>query len=168
MKKVVFIGFATCYKSSVGRLVAESLNFDFCDTDSEIERASKLTIQKIFDQYGEQHFRKMESELLDALKAKQNVVISCGGGSVLSSNFGELASDSTVVWLTASADTVMSRLGATPRPLFDKLTLQQLSNYMAERNPLYAKYAHICINTDALTSTEVAQNVLIELRDKIN
>lgn len=168
MKKIVFIGFAACYKSSVGKIVAESLNSEFCDTDSEIERLSNLTIDQIFEQQGEQTFRQMESGLLDSLKDKRDIVISCGGGSVLSGNFGEFVANSTVVWLTASPSTVLSRLGEVSRPLFDGLTQLQLANYMSERNRIYAKYAHICINTDDLSSPEVAQRVLAELKNKIN
>lgn len=163
MKKLVFIGFAASYKSSVGQIVADTLGWKLIDTDSEIERKAQLTVRQIFEQYGEQHFRQMESELLDTLKGANNIVVSCGGGSVLSSNFGEFAEDCTVVWLTASATTVINRLGEVSRPLFDGLTLQQLSDFVDKRNPLYAKYANICIDTDGLTSIEVAQKVLAAL-----
>ena len=168
MKKIVFIGFAACYKSSVGKLVADTLNLEFCDTDSEIERLSNLTITNIFEQYGEQVFRDKENLLLNTLKDRQNIVISCGGGSVLSSNFGEFVANGTVVWLTASVDTVLSRLGAVSRPLFDGLTRSQLADFIVQRNPLYAQYADLCINTDDLSSAEVAQRVLTELKNKIN
>ena len=111
MKKIVLIGFAACYKTTAGKLLADMLNIDFVDTDEQIEKACKMSVQQIFDRHGEAYFRKKESELLltinNDIETKQaDTVIACGGGSVLSFNFDELARDSVVIWLTAKAETV--------------------------------------------------------------
>lgn len=158
MKKIVLIGFSACYKSTVGQLLADMLNCAFLDTDKEIERSQNLSVQQIFDTHGEQYFRALESLLLNTLNA-DDTVVACGGGSVLSSGFGEFARDSIVVWLTAQPETVHARLGKQARPLFDGLSKDALCSYMQQRAPLYAKYAHISISTDNKTSQQVAEQV---------
>ena len=164
MKKIILIGFAACYKSSVGKILSDKFNYNFVDTDEEIERICNMSVQHIFDTYGEAYFRQMESELLDKLNtdcfAKPiNTVVACGGGAVLSSAFDEFAKDSTVICLTASADTVQSRFGKVSRPLFDGLTMDALNSHIQKRAPLYAKYAGITFTTDGKTSNQVAEQV---------
>ena len=156
-KPVVVIGFAACYKTSVGALLAKKLNYPFVDTDAEIESICNKSVQQIFDACGQAYFRKMESELLQTLKV--NAVISCGGGSVLADGFDEFARGSTVVCLTASAQTVHSRLGAVARPLFDGLSVEELNTYIQQRKPLYDKYADITVSTDGQTPEQVAEQV---------
>ena len=158
MKKIILIGFAACYKSSVGKLLADMLNCAFVDTDMEIERISGKSVQQIFDTQGENAFRQMESQLLRTL-TKDNTVVACGGGSVLSPYFDEFAKDSIVVCLTASAETVLSRLGNASRPLFDGLTVDELRFYMQQRAPLYSKYGQAVFATDEKTPEQVAEQI---------
>lgn len=160
MKKIVLIGFAACYKTSVGRLLAHRLNCTFVDVDEEIERSSGLTVQQIFSKHGEESFRQRESAMLAQLATDTFCVVACGGGSVLSSNFKAFASDATVVWLTAMASTVQSRLGETARPLFDKLSESELQTYINNRQPYYTKYANFSVATDGLTPEQVTELIV--------
>ena len=160
MNKVILIGFATSGKSSVGKLLAARLNAKFVDTDAEIERECGLTVQQIFDKYGEGYFRQKENDLLASLVAEQNVVIACGGGVVLATSFSQLAASGTVVWLTATASTVKSRLGGTQRPLFDGLDASQLQQFIDARAPLYKRYADVTVATDNLTPEQVAAKIM--------
>lgn len=159
MKKIVLIGFAACFKSSAGKLLADKLGWKFVDTDSEIESKSNLTVAQIFDGYGEAHFRAMESELLATLATEQNAVISCGGGSALSDSFAQLATNSVVVWLTASAATIHKRLGAVSRPLFDGLTVAEIEECATRRSPIYERYASVRFATDGKTPVQLADEI---------
>lgn len=154
--KIVLIGFACCYKSSVGKLLAKKLNYPHVDTDKTIEELTGKSVADIFAIEGEATFRQTENDVLLKAAACDNAVISCGGGSALLFNFKQLADDSTVVWLTAQADTVLSRLGDTPRPLFDGKTVDEIATIIDSRKPCYAKYADVTIATDGLTSQQVA------------
>lgn len=158
MKKIVLIGFATCYKSTVGKLLADKLGYNFINTDEEIARACNKSIQQIFETCGEAYFRQMESEQLRAVKG-DNVVVACGGGAVLSDGFGEFIRDSVVIWLTALAETVHARLGSESRPLFDNLSVRQLRDVIQTRSLEYGKYAHAVFPTDGKTSEQVAEQV---------
>ncbi|MCH5152025.1 MAG: shikimate kinase [Clostridiales bacterium] len=158
MKKIILIGFACCGKSTVGKILANRLNCAFVDTDREIAKRSNLTVEQIFGCYGENYFREKENQLLKTL-VDGNTVVACGGGSVLADSFNAFSADGTVVWLTATAQTVRDRLGDVPRPLFDRLTVEQLNEYMLRRNPIYEKYAHIKFATDCKTPEQVAEEI---------
>ena len=80
--RVILIGFMGVGKTSVGKKLAKKLNFDFIDTDYEIEILANKTIPDIFEQDGEKHFRKLESIILKKFIKKEDVVISTGGGII--------------------------------------------------------------------------------------
>lgn len=162
--KIVLIGFACCYKTSAGKLLADKLNYDHVDVDAIVEDVANKSIAEIFATKGESEFRKLENDALLAVRACGNTVISCGGGSALCRDFKLLADVSTVVWLTAKAETVMSRLGGAVRPLFDGKSVDDVSRIMDGRNAYYSKYADITVATDGLTSEQVA-DVLFRMFD---
>lgn len=161
--KIVLIGFACSYKSTVGKLLAEKLNLLHVDTDSAVEETARKSIAEIFAQKSELEFRRFESWTLLQASYLDDVVISCGGGGPLHSAFDKLAVGATVVWLTSTAGTVRQRLGQTARPLFDGKTVGQLDELILQRTPYYAKYANITVATDNKTSQEVADEILLQL-----
>lgn len=157
--KIVLIGFACSYKTSAGKYLAQKLNYKVIDTDSVVENVAGKSIADIFATEGEAGFREREGQTLLSLSYCDNVVISCGGGSPLNAAFGKLASDSTVVWLTSTAQTVQQRLGQTARPLFDGKSVEQLDKLIIAREPCYAKYANVTVATDGKTSQQVADEI---------
>ena len=166
MEKIVLIGFACCGKSTVGKILADKIAYRFVDTDCEIERRSNLTVAEIFERFGENKFRQMENELLREL-VDNNTVVACGGGSVLTDNFDTFVQNSAIVWLTATAQTVRERLtDSIPRPLFDKLSVGQLQEYISLRTPIYAKYARVQIATDGKTPEQVAEEIYNKIISK--
>ena len=80
--KIILIGFMGVGKTSVGQMLAKKLNFNFIDTDYEIEKVSSETIPNIFEIYGEDYFRKIENNILKKVLKENNVVISTGGGII--------------------------------------------------------------------------------------
>lgn len=162
--KIILIGFSCSYKTSAGRILADKMGVPFVDTDEQITSTSGESVQEIFSKYGEEEFRQRENELLSTLIARNEIVIACGGGSVLCGNFAELCNGATVVRLTSTASTVMSRLGEISRPLSDGLTLAELEERLATRSSYYSKYADYKVATDGLTSEETAETVFDKLR----
>lgn len=162
--KAVIIGFAACYKSSAGRLAAQKLNCDFADVDKLIENKAGASAGEILRTQGETAFRQLETQVLCELAQRDNVIVSCGGGSVLSPTFELLAENSTAVWLTASAKTIYNRLNGRTRPLFDNLSLNELEVKIKERGALYSKYAAVKISTDNRSSAQVAEEIVSLLK----
>ncbi len=157
--KIVLTGFAACYKTSVGKLLANRLGLRFFDVDREAERRAGMTVRDIFEQFGEEYFRRAEGDELTRLTDKTDCVVACGGGSALLAQYSALAESATaVVWLDASVQTVISRLDGA-RPLADGKTPEQIARLMTERKPFYARYANGIFNTDGLSSEQVADTV---------
>lgn len=157
--KIVIIGFATAYKTTVGKLIAEKLGLDWLDTDVQTEKFTQKSIPQIFADCGEDAFRFAESQVLKGLP-QNNVVVSCGGGTVLCNGFADFCKNATVVWLKVSASAVMARLGNNVRPLFDGLSEEKLAAYVSRRNEIYQKFATVTLDTDEKTSTEVCTELL--------
>lgn len=156
--RIILIGFAATGKSSVGALLADGLRLRFADVDSLVENDAHMSVAQIFRQKGEDYFRALESDALRRLTDIDGIVVACGGGSVLSDDFARFAEGSTVIWLTADANTVKSRL-CGGRPLFDGLTTEELSRRIAERERIYRRYADVTVSTDGLTTIQTANKI---------
>lgn len=163
------MGFACSFKTTSGKILASKLGYGFVDSDEEISRIYGCSITDIFQKFGEQSFREKEGEILSACCKTDNVVISCGGGSPMSSEFKKLASCSSVVWLQSSVETVFNRLDGVSRPLFDGLNIDSLSEIISQRNAIYAEYSQkIAVSTDNRTPNEVADIILVALKQRAN
>lgn len=82
-RNIVLIGMPSSGKSTVGKILAERLNMTFIDIDNLIEKIEGKTISQIFELQGEKTFRDIESQVIAEVSAKQNCVISTGGGAIL-------------------------------------------------------------------------------------
>jgi shikimate kinase len=116
---IVLTGFMGTGKSTVGRLVALRLGWNFVDTDAEIERRQRMPIAHIFRTQGEPAFRAMEAELAHELAQRTNTVIATGGGMLLNpANRAVLEAQAMLVCLTANERELDRRLkGSSHRPL---------------------------------------------------
>src|SRR5512147_1167363 len=83
MKNIILTGFMGTGKTVVGREISRLLNMRLVDVDSEIEESRKMKITDIFRDFGEPHFRDIETEMIRKLARTENTVISTGGGAVL-------------------------------------------------------------------------------------
>ena len=151
-RSVFLIGMMGAGKSTVGRLLAQHLNFDFIDADRELESRSGAPIPTIFDVEGEAGFRRREVALLQELSQRPEIVLATGGGAVLNEEMAQaLRQRGLVIYLRATADEIFRRtrndrsrpLLQTPNPraVIDKL--------VAEREPLYEKAAHLVFQSAA-------------------
>jgi len=154
-------------KTSAAKRLSAKLNKEFIDTDFEISNIIGVDINYIFDIEGEAGFRKREEAILKECVLKNNMVLSTGGGIVLSGgNRRLLKTHGVVIYLETSIDSQERRTSLTNnRPLLQntehKKTLQEL---MLTRGPLYEEIADIIINTDNKSPNKVAT----EAHSKIN
>src|SRR5438270_10282334 len=111
IENLALIGFMGTGKSSVGRLVAAHLHFDFLDTDELIESRAGQSVPEIFAQAGEPVFRELEAQLLAELSGSQKTVISTGGGLVANpGNLASLREHALLVCLWASPQAIWERV----------------------------------------------------------
>ena len=163
---LALIGFMGTGKTSVGKIVADQLHYEFLDTDEMIHHRTGRTIADIFARDGEPAFRQMERQVVDELSARKKTVISTGGG--LPTNLDNLAllkTHSLVVCLWSSPEKIWERVGhQSHRPLLhDPDPQKKIKDLLAARDPFY-KQADVLVNTDIRALREVAQQVVLQFK----
>lgn len=159
-KHIVLIGFMGSGKSTVGPMLARSLNLPFTDLDLEVSKRSGDTIAQLFSK-GEKKFRDIETKILQQIIQQPQRVIATGGGTIMTSINRELLKfQSHIFWLDATPRSLWNRLqqkAKIERPLMAKCeTLQNFANLYASRIPYY-RMSHNRIDTSLLTPSSVAQ-----------
>ena len=163
---IALIGFMGTGKTSVGRLVAEQLHFDYLDTDELIQSRTGRPIVEIFSADGEAAFRKMEQELVGELAARTKTVIATGGGLPMNpQNLVSLKTHALVVCLWASPEKIWERVkNQTHRPLLhDADPQKKIRELLAAREPFY-RQADVLLNTELRSVREVTQQVVHQFR----
>ncbi|HWR50475.1 MAG TPA: shikimate kinase [Bryobacteraceae bacterium] len=120
---IYLVGFMGSGKSTIGRALADRLGWSFVDLDREIEAEQGMTIAEMFDRFGEEHFRKVETEAIRKrarrVRGGHPVVMALGGGAFTRPENCEVLGDNGVtVWLDCPLEVARQRLaGCTVRPL---------------------------------------------------
>jgi shikimate kinase len=163
---IALIGFMGTGKTSVGRLVADQLRFDFIDTDELIQTGTGRSITDIFARDGEAAFRALESKTLGELAGRTQAVISTGGGLPLNpDNLASLKTHALLVCLWSSPEKIWERVRYQGhRPLLhDQDPQAKIRELLAAREPFY-KQADVLLNTELRSVREVAQQVIHQFR----
>jgi len=153
-------------KTTVGKILAQKLNFDFLDLDLLITRKTGKTPAEIFALYGEEKFREIESEELENVfrNHTQNFVLSCGGGIVLrEANIETLKKNSFVVWLVRDID----EIAKTPEILSRPPINGDINNYtelFGRREKLYEKTSDLKTGCSDISSA--VKNILAGMLTK--
>lgn len=137
-------------KTTVGKALAKALNLQFYDLDWYIENRMHMTVKQIFDERGEEGFRKIEHNMLHEVAEFEDVVISCGGGTpCFFDNIDYMNQQGETVYLKATPDVLYGHLkmGRTVRPLLLNKTPDEVKDFvirqLAEREPFYTKAKHV-------------------------
>jgi shikimate kinase/nucleoside-diphosphate-sugar epimerase len=162
-ENIVLMGLMGCGKSSVGRITARLLGFQFIDTDHLISDAAGCSIPEIFAKEGERGFRQRESAVLRSLIGTRHSVIATGGGIITQPvNLPLLKHLGFITWLEAEVDLLVRRTaGNNDRPLLrgEEPPRQKLQSLLLQRGPIYQTMADLRIQTDELTQEESAYGV---------
>ena len=162
MKNIVLTGFMGTGKSEVGRELSNLLGWRLVDVDEEIVKAEGLSINEIFNRFGEPRFRDIETGTIRRICTGRNVIISTGGGAVLrQENMDMLREGGVIINLSATADTILRRTSGTgERPLLRvENPLEKIRELLELRRPFYEK-ADIMIDAESGTPREIAREIL--------
>ena len=160
-KNLVFLGMMGSGKSSIGALVAKKLKLNFIDVDKEIEINFNTTITKIFENKGEEYFRKIEEQTtLKKLKVVSSV-ISLGGGAFLNNKIRkEILKNHMSFWLNWETKTLLNRIkNSKKRPLVINATDSELIDLIKKRANIYSKALYE-IKCDNLTKSEIVNKII--------
>ena len=170
---IVLIGYMASGKSTLGRILANKLNYDFIDLDNYIQDEENMSISDIFKSKGEIYFRSIETKYLNVLiNDKNNFVLSLGGGTPCYSNNMNTILDAknvTSIYLKASIPTLINRLKneKSTRPLIahlktDELLAEFIGKHLFERTQFYSK-AQITISTDNKKENDIIEDLIFKL-----
>lgn len=170
---VILIGYMASGKSTLGRKLAEKIDYGFIDLDEYIEKKEKKSIKSIFKTEGEIYFRKLETSYLnEILENTAHIVLSLGGGTpCYGNNMDRILNAKNVksIYLKASIPTLVSRLKneTSKRPLIahletDALLSEFIGKHLFERAQFY-NLANIKISTDKKGESEIIEELILTL-----
>ena len=165
---IFLIGFMGAGKSTISDYLKNALAMDVVEMDQCIVERQGMSISDIFETYGEEYFRELETNLLIEMQSKSNVVVSCGGGVPMRErNVEEMKKNGRVVLLTAKPETILDRVKDNhDRPLLENnKNVDFIGDLMEKRRPKYEAAADIVIQTDGKTELEICEEMIHRLRE---
>jgi shikimate kinase len=166
LKRLVLTGFMGAGKSTIGRLLASRLSWDFLDLDTHLEHRTGATIPQLFRDHGEARFRRLESTALASALARTNTILALGGGTpedLTNRLLLEQTPGTFTIFLDAPFPTLFDRcmLQDIARPILEDPAAAQLR--FAHRHPLYTRLSRLTIDTAALTPHQTVEAILAGL-----
>ena len=167
---IVFVVPMGAGKTTIGKILAKELGFDFYDSDKEIERRTGANIPWIFDVEGESGFRDRESQAIEDLSKLKDIVLATGGGAMMRpQNRDSVKKSGFVVYLNTSVDQQYKRTHKDKnRPLLQgsKDARQILSDLYKVRDPVYRELADIVIDTDKKSMKLIVRDIVNAIEDE--
>lgn len=164
---LALIGYRGTGKTTVARLLAGKLAYDWVDADVEVEFRAGKSIAAIFEEAGEQAFRDLESQVVAELCQRERTVLALGGGAILrEENREQIANCANVVWLQASAEVIAGRILGDPttaerRPnLTNRGGRTEIEQMLAQREPIYRACATLEVDTEDKGPAEIADEIV--------
>lgn len=158
-RSIVMVGLMGCGKSAIGKRLAARLSLPFIDADEEIEVAAAKTINEIFADHGEEHFRDGERKVIARLLANGPQVLATGGGAFMNEETREnIAADGISIWLRAELPVLMRRvMKRDTRPLLKSGDPEAVMRQLVEKR--YPVYAQADLTVE---SREVAHETIVD------
>ncbi|MHC1708066.1 MAG: shikimate kinase [Bacteroidales bacterium] len=170
MPKIYIIGFMGSGKSFTGKRLSALLGYKFYDIDSLFEEKYHFTIHDFFEKFGEEAFRKLESDLLISTHSFENAVISTGGGTpCFFENMEFIKENGISVYLKMPPEKILYRLNQSkkPRPLVKSLQgaelLATVKSLLEKREEYYLR-ADIIIEAKFVDPAEIVTMILKQLQ----
>ena len=159
-KNIVLIGMMAAGKTTVGFKLARKLKYQFIDIDTEIEKSENEKITDIFQNKGEDYFRKLEEKTTLSNLDKGKCVISIGGGAFLNQRIRKkIKKNSYSFWLNWKIKTILSRISRNKRrPLALKLNQRNIADLYRRRVKFY-KLSDFKVNCENKNKNEIITQI---------
>lgn len=166
---IALIGFMGTGKTTVAHCLCTMFSMKSIEMDQQIAEREGMSIPDIFAMYGEEYFRDQETKLLRELQEEKNLIISCGGGTVLRAcNVAEIKKNGRVVLLKASPEVILERVkDSEDRPILEgRKSVEGIRELMEQRRECYEAAADIVIETDGKSVRKICEELVQRLSEK--
>ena len=165
---IALIGLRGAGKSTLGKLLAKRIGWDFVELNKEIERENGLSVAEIINLYGQEGFRRLEQAAVQQLLARKELMVLATGGGIVSEplTFDLILSSFYTIWLKAEPEEHMARVRKQGdlRPMADdRSAMAELRNILKSREPLYARAAAV-VDTAGLSVDAAAAKLIDNVR----
>ena len=155
-RNIVLIGMPASGKSTIGKLLAKKMNYEYYDADRYLERKENVKISTLFSEKGEEYFRNLETKYLKELSQKNGIIISTGGGAVKrEKNMQILGEKGIIVFLNRKIEDI-AKENHEARPLLQNI--DNIYKLYDERIELYNRYSDIIVENNG-TLKEVTDRI---------
>ena len=168
------IGYRCTGKTTIGKSIADAIDWSFVDTDIMLVRECGKHIKDIVDTEGWKAFRRRERSTLKQICTKKRQVVATGGGVVLDAdNVEAMQTSGMVIWLGATAESIQKRMlqdkntGDFRPALTDKGRMEEIEDMLLKRNPYYESASDFSIHTDDVPVDEITEIIIQRIKDKI-
>ena len=172
--RILLIGYMGAGKTTIGKALSDEMNIPFYDLDWYIEARMHRNIKQLFEERGEEGFRKTEQAMLHEVAKNENVIIACGGGTpCFFDNMDYMNRQGTTIYLKALPEVLYAHLkmGKIIRPLLLGKTEEEIGQLIvrqvAERESYYLKAEYV-LNINLLNSAEKIKEAVYSLRELLN
>ena len=148
-RHIFLIGMQGCGKSSLGKRVARETGIPFADTDALVAQSAGCTVNEFFERYGENTFRRAETNALAVLTRAKPMIISTGGGTVMNpENRHIMRAWGRIVWIDRPLEEILSDIKLDRRPTLRDGGLAEVERVYHERIPVYRDLADITVRNN--------------------
>ncbi len=164
MKKVYLIGYMGCGKSAIGKRLSFATKMPYYDMDTEIVRMTGLTIPQIFEMYGEERFREMETEFLRTFRDEFCIIATGGGVAMRKENREIMRKTGLVFFLNAPFRDIWRRISTDRnRPIVQRSTRSDLEQLFNNRKPQYLHGAHFKVETENRSLRDIVDYIAFQI-----
>tara|TARA_B100001750_G_C15500128_1_gene596633 strand:- start:183 stop:695 length:513 start_codon:yes stop_codon:yes gene_type:complete len=161
-KNIYLIGMMGSGKSTIGKKLSDAIDIPLLDMDIELEKIMEMKIDTIFNEYGENRFRMIESSFFSEITKKNIFVYATGGGIILNkSNQKILMQKGTTIFLDCSLDVLYSRLknNVNSRPILKNDFEKKINEIYNERYDIYKSCSDFIQDTSSLTPNKIVDHI---------
>ena len=167
-RNIYLIGFMGAGKSTVADYLRRNYEMNQVEMDEKIQKEQNMTISRIFEEKGEEYFRKLETDLLERLSLQSSTVVSCGGGTAMREcNVEIMKRKGKIVWLCAEPETVFERVkNSHNRPLLEgNMNVEYIRTLLEKRTPRYKAAADFCVATDGKSTRQICEEIMKKMKE---
>lgn len=165
---IMLIGFMGTGKTTVSKALHKETKLPEVDMDAYIVAHEGITINEIFEKYGETEFRRIETVCLKEIMERTGQIVSCGGGAVLKEeNITCMKEHGLIVLLTATPETVYKRVqNSTDRPILNgNMNIGFIASLMEKRKTRYLEVADLIIETDDRSVLDITKEIITKIEE---